>query len=148
MSCMLELTKHDRTRAGSWDYMKRFRFLRIVQVHSMWFANEWNRGWPMATMSRWCWILSYRLFHNSHVLHVLAKIHVLPTFILSLKEIRGNNRNGGNNLTITNSLFVVALIKNINSTGTKLSYKNSDCQLMVNLNSNFFSDSVLPSYFI
>ena len=82
------------------------------------------------------------------MLHVLAKIHVLPTFILSLKEIRGNNRNEGNNLTITNSLFVVALIKNINSTGTKLSYKNSDCQLMVNLNSNFFSDSVLPSYFI
>ena len=42
------------------------------------------------------------------MLHVLAKIHVLPTFILSLKEIRGNNRNEGNNLTITNLLFVVA----------------------------------------
>ena len=61
---------------------------------------------------------------NTHVLRVLAKIYVLPTFILSLKEIRVNNRKGGNNLKITNSLFVVALIKNINLRGTKLSYKN------------------------
>jgi hypothetical protein len=59
------------------------------------------------------------------VLHVLAKIYVLPTFILSLKEIRGNSRKVGNNLKISNSLFVVSLTKNVNLTGTKLGYKNT-----------------------
>jgi hypothetical protein len=104
--------------------MRRQRFLRIVQVHWVLFPNEWNREWPMATMSRWV-LLSY-IFVISRVLHKAVEIicrreHITEavlSFLNSLWPLFSCQRKrtsecciGGNISWLIISSFIFGIIK-------------------------------------